>query len=106
MMNNYILIGKLSTITEIENGIIITIRVPRNYKNENGIYEYDFIDCYCYGEISNKTQEWCKANDTIGVKGRVETTFLKGEKIMKLIADRITFLSSNPDLKKEDENNG
>lgn len=103
MMNNIILVGKLSTIKEIENGIIVSIRVPRNYKNENGIYENDFIDCYLYGNVAEQTKTYCKIDDTLGIKGRIQTEYFKGEKTMQIIAERITFLSSNPNLKKEDE---
>lgn len=103
MMNNVMLVGKLSIITEIENGIIISITVPRNYKNEKGIYENDFIDCYLYGNIADRTKEYCKIGDTMGIKGKIKTEFLKGEKIMQIIVERISFLSSNPNLKKEDE---
>ena len=103
MMNNIILVGKLSTIKEIENGIIISVTIPSRIKNENGEYEYDYVDCYCYGAIADTTKEYCKENDTIGVKGRIRTTYLKGENEMMIIAERITFLSSNPNLKKEDE---
>lgn len=47
-MNNLVtLIGRLARNVETieENKAIITLAVQRNYKNEEGIYEVDFIPC-------------------------------------------------------------
>ena len=101
-MNNSICVGrlvrdpevkKLDSGKEVSN---ITIAVPRSYKNAEGEYETDFIDCELW---ANTTSEYCKVGDMIGVKGRLETNIFendKGDKIKKtvLVADRITFLSS------------
>ena len=104
-MNNSICVGrlvrdpevkKLDSGKEVSN---ITIAVPRSYKNAEGEYETDFIDCELWGNIANTTSEYCKVGDMIGVNGRLETNIFendKGDKIKKtvLVADRITFLSS------------
>ena len=102
-MNRVFLVGKINVITEAQEGIIISVAVPRNYKREDGITESDFIDCYLTHGIADTTKKYCKVNDTIGVNGRIETTFLKGEKTMRIIAEKVTFLTTDPDLKKEDE---
>ena len=49
MLNQIVMVGRLvqdPEIKELENGIktsYITLAIPRNYKNSEGIYEADFI---------------------------------------------------------------
>lgn len=103
-MNRVFLVGKISIITEVKEGVIVSIAVPRSYKREDGITESDFIDCYLIGGIAEATKKYCKSKDTIGVNARIETTYLKGEKTMRIIAEKVSFLSSDPSLvEKEDE---
>lgn len=102
-MNNVImLVGRLvqdPEIKELENGkkvCNITLAIPRYYKNDDGIYETDFIPAGLFGQIANTTTEYCKKGDLIGIKGYV--TRLGGEDL-KIEVERVTFLSS----RKENE---
>lgn len=77
----------------------ITVAVPRPYKNHEGVYETDFIDCTLWNSIAERTAEYCKKGDIIGIKGRLETnisTDKEGEKkkFFNVVAEKITFLSS------------
>ena len=85
-MNNSICVGrlvrdpevkKLDSGKEVSN---ITIAVPRSYKNAEGEYETDFIDCELWGNIANTTSEYCKVGDMSGVKGRLETNIYENDK--------------------------
>lgn len=100
MLNQVVLVGRLVTNSEIketEKGkkvSNITIAIPRSYKNENGEYEADFIDCTLWNGIAENTAEYCKKGDIIGIKGRLQT-FKAGEKTELFItAERVTFLGS------------
>ena len=104
-MNQIIIMGRLAAtpeVKELENGekmAIITVAVSRTYKNQDGIYETDFIDCELSNMVANKTAEYCKKGDIIGIKGRLETQLYNKEggstvKITKVIAEKVTFLSS------------
>lgn len=107
MMNNFMVVGRLAT--EYVKGEVdgkectqIKLAVPRSYKNEEGIYETDFIPMILLGKIAENTMEYCKKGDVIGARGSIHTS--KDKKKLYLAVDKITFLSSNPDLKKtEDE---
>ena len=108
MLNQIVLVGRLvqdPEIKELENGnkvTNITLAVLRSYKNSEGVYETDFIDCVLWNGIAENTSEYCKRGDLVGIKGRLQTdTYEKdGKNITKLnvIAEKVTFLSS----KKED----
>ena len=98
MVNNLLLVGRLVSdpeINETENGKVtdITLAVPRSYKNEEGEYETDFIPVKLFRQIASTTVEYCRKGDLIGVKGRVAR--LSGENL-KIVAEKITFLSSKP----------
>lgn len=99
MLNQTVLVGRIVSdpqINETENEKVtaITLAVPRNYKNENGTYETDFIPCILWNAIAVNTYEYCKQGDLVGVKGRIQTVKDKVE----VIAERVTFLSNKKEL--------
>lgn len=105
MLNQVILVGRLVKDPELVDNksksqlARITLAVPRNYKNADGIYETDFINCTLWQLVAANTKEYCKKGDIVGVKGRIETNSYEkdGEKVYttNVIAERVTFLSSN-----------
>lgn len=100
MLNSVIMIGRLldrPEIKKLENGKkigTITLIVPRNYKNENGEYEKDFIDCILWNCIAENTKEYCNKGDVVAVKGRIETTIIDEVKHTNIIAEKVSFLSN------------
>lgn len=114
MLNNYVCVGRLVSdpeLKELENGkkvTNITLAVPRSYKNAEGVYETDFVDCTLWNNIAQSTTEYCKKGDMIGVKGRIESNIYEKEdgskqKTMTVVADKITFLSSTKEKTEEPE---
>ena len=105
MLNQIVLVGRLVKDPEVKkakNGNSyshITLAVPRSYKNVNGEYETDFLDCTLWSLMATNTKEYCKKGDIVGVKGRVESRSYEqdGEKkyLTEIIAEKVTFLSSN-----------
>lgn len=101
MLNQIIIVGRLvenPEINELEDGTKscnITLAVPRPFKNDDGEYETDFIDCTLWNTIAQNTSEYCKKGDLVGVKGRLQTRKEDEKKITEIIAEKITFLSSN-----------
>ncbi len=108
MLNQVVIVGRLTSdleVKETESGrklSYITLAVPRSYKNENGEYDTDFIECVLWNSIAENTAEYCKKGDIVGVKGRLQTRIIETgdtkKRIMELVAEKVTFLSS----KKED----
>lgn len=64
MLNQVVLVGRLTKepeVTELENGKKVTnivLAVPRSYKNEDGEYDTDFIDCVLWESIAVNTSEY------------------------------------------------
>lgn len=113
MLNQAIIVGRLvrkPEIKELGDGKKVTnmtLAVPRSYKNENGEYDTDFVDCTLWNNMAENVVEYCNIGDLIGVKGRLETKEreIEGKKIKvaNVMAEKITFLSSKKDNEKNDE---
>ena len=114
MVNQIVLVGRIARAPETkvtENGkkyATLTLAVPRNYKNVNGEYDTDFLDCTLWTNIAENTAEYCKTGDVIGIKGRVQSRLVEkedGTKIKKtdIIAEKVTFLSSGKVSKTDNE---
>ena len=116
MLNQVVLVGRLTKQPEVkkaENGVEyshITLAVPRTYKNAEGDYDTDFVDCTLWQMIAKNTAEYCKKGDLVGVKGHIETdTYEKdGETKYKtsIIAEKVTFLSNKKEKEQEEKDLG
>lgn len=106
MLNQIVLVGRLVKTPELrltDNGrktSVITLAVPRNYKNQDGQYDTDFLECVLWTGVAESTAEYCKTGDMIGVKGRVQSRIVEKEdgtkkKKTEIVAERVTFLSSS-----------
>ena len=113
MVNQIVLVGRIARTPETkvtENGkkySTLTLAVPRNYKNQNGEYDTDFLDCTLWAAVAESTSEYCQTGDMIGVKGRVQTRIIETpegtkKKKTEIIAEKVTFLTSNPSRKKSE----
>ena len=100
MLNQFVLVGRLSNeIIVKHNKAVLILKVPRNFKNENGEYENDFIEIIVKGNIATNTKEYCKVGDILGAKGRIQstTTNMPDGTVstkMELFGEKITFLSN------------
>lgn len=104
MHNLVYLIGRLTedpstkSYGDDKSMLTINLAVQRSFKNENGIYETDFIRCVLWNAIANRTCEYCKKGDLVGVKGRLQTRTYEENKetkyITEVIVDKVSFLAS------------
>ena len=98
MLNQVMVIGRLvetPILEENEKGIkvtVITLAVSRCFKNDEGLYDTDFIKCETYRTLAETTTEYCKKGDLVAVKGRLECL---DNNNLHLIAEKITFLANN-----------
>ena len=111
MVNQIVLVGRIARAPETrvtESGkkyATLTLAVPRNYKNINGEYDTDFLDCTLWSSVSESTTEYCNTGDMIGVKGRIQTRIIESpdgikRKKTEIVAEKVTFLTSSPNHKK------
>lgn len=104
MNNTVILIGRICNDLELrttQNGtnvLKLNLAIPRNYKNSQGEYDTDFINCTLYRQIADRTAEYCRKGDMVGIKGTIQTGSYEkdGKKVYttEVVAEKITFLQS------------
>ncbi len=112
MLNQVVLVGRLTddlSVTEYEKGKKVTtmiLAVQRSVKNSDGIYEADFIKCTLWNAIADRTSEYCKKGDLVGIKGRLQVTNYEDKEGKKqysteVIAEKVTFLSTSKSPSEE-----
>ena len=110
MLNQTIIVGRMVQDPELrqtENGrkvANVTLAVPRSFKNSNGQYETDFINCVLWKGIAESTVQYCKKGDLVGIKGRIQSREYETDEeikkqVVEVVAEKVTFLSG----KKADE---
>ncbi|MCI6002196.1 MAG: single-stranded DNA-binding protein [Tenericutes bacterium] len=113
MLNQTIIVGRLVKDPELKvtdtgkKVTKITLAVPRAFKNANGEYDTDFIDCTLWTGIAECTSEYCQKGDTLGIKGRIQTQLYEksdGSKMKntEVIAEKVTFLTSKKPEQSKD----
>lgn len=112
-MNITMLVGRLTKdsklrFTENEKKVgNFTLAINRDYKNTNGEYEADFINCVVFGEQAEKLNKYTQKGDLIGVQGRLQTRNYEdkeGKKhyITEVLVNKVQFLSTK---NSKNENN-
>lgn len=99
MLNQVILVGRLKSdikVVKDDNGAkyaVITLAIPRSFKNADGEYDTDFISTIAYDNIATNTAEYISKGDIVGVKGR--TAKVSQDSELQIIAEKVTFLSKS-----------
>ena len=79
MINNVTLVGRLTRDPELRytpSNIAITtfnMAVNRNFKNQAGDREADFINCMIWRQQAENLANWAKKGALIGITGRIQT---------------------------------
>lgn len=104
MLNQVAIVGRLvrsPTLQESENGrklSHITLAIPRSFRNLEGEYDTDFIDCTLFEGVAQNVVTYCTKGDIIAIKGRLQSRIVTKEDekryYMDLVAEKVTFLSS------------
>lgn len=109
-MNNFSLVGRLTAdpiLKDLESGkrvSNVTVAVNRPFKNQDGVYETDFIPITLWQGVAESLSQYCVKGSQIAVSGRVQmkTLYFQEKQIqaIEIIAEKVSFLS-HP--KKEEE---
>lgn len=105
-MNKACITGRLTKDIDLrytQNNVAVVqfnLAVTRRYKNNNGDYESDFINCVAYRQVAELLNKYTKKGDLIGVEGKIQTRNYEnkdGKKvyITEVIVENIDFLSTN-----------
>ena len=113
MLTQVVLVGRLTDDPQVittENGkkvSTIVLAVQRTFKNQEGLYETDFIRCILWNAIASSTCEYCHKGDIVGLKGRLQTSNYQTEDgtkkyMTEVIAEKVTFLSGNKNQEEKE----
>ncbi len=105
MLNQVVLVGRLTRdviVNKSDKGIkvaTVSLAIPRSFKNADGVYDTDFVDCVAFDNVAANTSEYCSKGDIVGIKGRIQSRIIenddKKEYATDIVCEKITFLSSH-----------
>ena len=112
-MNKVCLTGRITKNIELkynQNNVAITsftLAVTRKFKNQNGEYESDFINCIAYKSTAELLNKYVKKGDLLGIEGRIQTRNYEDKDgkrvyVTEVIVDSIDFLQSRKDESKQE----
>lgn len=104
MMNRVILVGRITKDPELKKTaqdisvINFTIAVNRNYTDQQGEKQADFISCVVWRKQAENVAKYVSKGMLLGVEGRIQTRQYESETGMKYITevlcDSVQFLEN------------
>lgn len=79
MLNNVCLNGRITRNLELKQtnnnnlSLNITLAVERNFKDQNGQKQTDFISCKVFGKRAETIAQYCQKGDLISITGSIQT---------------------------------
>lgn len=66
------------------------------------------FDCILWDSVAASTVKYCNKGDIVGIKGRIQSRLIEKDttkqRVMEIIAEKVTFLSSNKNNDEEVSN--
>ena len=106
MLNNVCLVGRMTKDAELRytpnNQAVatFTLAVNRQFKNQNGEREADFINCVIWRQQAENLANWAKKGALIGITGRIQTRNYENQQgqrvyVTEVVADNFQLLEFN-----------
>ena len=108
MINNVVLVGRMTRDAELRytpsNQAVatFTLAVNRNFKNQNGEREADFINCVMWRQQAENIANWTQKGMLIGITGRIQTRNYENQQgqrvyVTEVVADTFQVMESRKD---------
>ena len=105
MINSVVLVGRMARDAELRytpsNQAVatFTLAVNRNFKNQNGEREADFINCVIWRQQAENLVNWVKKGTLIGIPGRIQTRNYENQQgqrvyVTEIVVDNFMLLES------------
>lgn len=116
MINQVTLVGRLTKdpdlrITPEGTSVVnVILAVNRQFKNQQGDYETDFVHCILWRKAAENTATYCRKGAVIGITGKIHTrnyTNQEGKKVYltEVVAESVQFLSRKPSVDRSSNGN-
>lgn len=106
-MNMAFLVGRLVRDPELQTiegkkRTKITVAVGRPFKNSDGIYEADYINCTVWNVIAERLCEYCHKGDMLTIKARIQNNNYTDKDNKKVytydfVCEQISFMQNAKD---------
>lgn len=104
-INNVVLVGRMTKDADLQytasNIAVATfnLAVNRNFKNNNGEREADFINCVIWRQQAENLANWAKKGALVGIVGRIQTRNYENQQgqrvyVTEVVADSFQLLES------------
>ena len=113
MLNRVILVGRMVRDPELRRtgtGVAVTsftIAMNRNFTNQQGERQADFIPCVVWNKAAENTARYCGKGSLVGVEGRLQSRSYENQgkkvNVIEVICDSVQFLE--PSSKQKGSNN-
>lgn len=110
MLNKVIITGRLVADPELlytpSNKAVATARIasPRDFKNQNGERETDFINLVIWGKYAENFANWIKKGYLVTVEGRLQTRSYENQEGQKVYVTEVN-VSNFDNLQPRDHSN-
>ena len=106
MINNVTVVGRLTRAVDLRytsNGTAyasFTLATDRDFKNQNGERETDFINCVMWRKPAENLANYTKKGSLIGIEGRIQTRNYDNQQgqrvyVTEVLAEKLHFLESS-----------
>lgn len=95
MINQVTLVGRLTKDPELrytaEGKAVsnVTIAVNRPYRNKEGDYETDFVQCTLWKKTAENTAQYCRRGSIVGITGRIQTRHYENQEAKKIYVTEV-----------------
>lgn len=95
MINNVVLVGRLTRDVDLRytsNGTAyasFTLAVERNFKNQNGEKETDFINCAMWRKAAENFANFTRKGSLVGIEGRIQTRNYENQQGQKVYVTEV-----------------
>lgn len=108
MINNVTLVGRMTRDAELRytpNNVAVAtfnLAVNRNFKNEAGEREADFINCVIWRQQAENLANWTKKGQLVGITGRIQTRNYENQQgqrvyVTEVVGDSFKLLEKRDD---------
>lgn len=105
MINNVVLVGRMTKDADLrytaqgQAVATLTLAVNRNFKNQNGEREADFINIVIWRQQAENLANWAKKGALIGITGRIQTRNYENQQgqrvyVTEVVADSFQLLEA------------
>lgn len=107
MINQVTLVGRLTKDPELRitpdgvSVVNVTLALNRHYKNQNGEFETDFVQCTLWRKAAENTALYCHKGSMVGITGRIQTRSYDNQEgkrtfITEVVAESVKFIGKKP----------